>query len=602
MSPLISCEGISKAHGSLELFKNLTLSIFKGDRIGLIGPNGAGKSTLLKILVGLEHPDAGQVVVQKQVRVGYVPQESNFPGKSIKQILREAFTPLTATEEHEIETHIDVTMGRMGFEDPDILATHLSGGWKKRLEIAKQLVTFPDVLLLDEPTNHLDLNGILWLEKFLLRQNFAYLVISHDRYFLENISSKVIEINPAFPKGMFGAEGPYSNFLEKRELFLAGQAEQEKSLNSKVRREIEWLKQNPKARTTKSRSRIQEAERLQRELGEIKGRNQQTNTSEISFSSTDRETRKLLTVKNLAKSMGGKTLFSGVDLNLSPGLRLGLVGANGTGKSTFLKLLSGQIAPDMGTLKRAEGVQTVLFDQHREQLPLKATLRSALSPEGDWVHYRGRTIHVNGWCKKFLFSPDRLDLPVSRLSGGERARILIARLMLKTADILLLDEPTNDLDIPTLEVLEESLREFPGAVVLITHDRYILEETCNLLLGFPGNGKAAFVADYGQWEELLENQKREPAAKSEPKKTSSAQPVKPGAKLSYKEKKELDEMESRIAMADAEVDRCRLRLEDPALANRADALQEACLALHKAEEALNNLYIRWQELEEKQNK
>lgn len=596
MSPLVSCEGIYKAHGSLELFRDLNLSIFKGDHIGLIGPNGTGKSTLLKIIAGKERPDKGEAIAQKMLRIGYVPQESHFQDISVKEVLLESFDSPTPTEEYEKELQIDILITRFGFENPDQMASELSGGWKKRLEIARQLTRYPDLLLLDEPTNHLDLAGILWLEKFLLKQAPTYLVISHDRYFLENVTTKVVEINPTYPKGLFIAEGNYSTFLERREEFLSGQEEREKSLSSKVRREIEWLKQNPKARTTKSRSRIQEAGRLQNELNDIKTRNQKKlASSDIDFTSTERETRKLLAAKNLQKSAQGRSLFSGVDLTLTPGLRLGLVGANGAGKSTLLKILAGQLQPDMGTIKVAEGAQIVLFDQHRETLPMNITLREALSPQGEWVNYHGRSIHVNGWCRRFLFSPGRLDLPISCLSGGERARILIARLMLKPADILLLDEPTNDLDITTLETLEESLSEFPGAVVLITHDRYLLEETCNLLLGFPGDGTAAFIADYGQWETLLaERPKQETTTTTQSK---SIAPQKAQVKLSYKEKKELEEMESRILATEEELAKCQLQVENPQISSDSQKLQEACAKLHEAEKKLSALYERWHELE-----
>ena len=418
----------------------------------------------------------------RSLRVGYIPQENLFDDCPIQDLMLNALDEDIHFSTEYQQAQIAMTLSKMGFTDFTVSAASLSGGWKKRLSLALELIRNPDILLLDEPTNHLDLEGVVWLEKFLWNAPFAYIVISHDRYFLEHITTRMMELNKSYPKGLFTAEGTYSVFLEKRDEFLSGQNQQERSLNSKVRREVEWLKQNPKARTTKSQSRIQEAQRLIQELQEIKSRNT-TNKSQIDFSSSLRSSQKLLMATNLTKSMGERLLFSGVDLLLSPGVRLGIVGLNGSGKTTLLRILAGELMPDKGTIKLADGIKIVYFDQHRAQLPADITLRRALSPEGDTVYYRGQSIHVNSWCRRFLFSSDRLDLPFGHLSGGEKARVHIARLMLQPADILLLDEPTNDLDIPTLEILENSLQDFPGAIVLISHDRYLLDQISNVILG-----------------------------------------------------------------------------------------------------------------------
>jgi ABC transport system ATP-binding/permease protein len=597
MTLYINCESISKSHGSQKLFSDISLSIFKGDHLGLIGPNGSGKSTLLKILAGIEKSDVGTVAPQRFLRIGFIPQESCFPPNTVNEIIMQALDEAKSTE-HEKQVATSILLGKMGFENPNQKATELSGGWKKRLEIAKQLAKEPDLLLLDEPTNHLDLEGVLWLEKFLLRQMFTYIVISHDRYFLENITNRMMELNPSFPKGMFITDSTYSTFLERRDEFLRGQVEYEKSLASKVRREIEWLKQTPKARTTKSRSRIQEAGELIKEFADVKSRNVQS-SAKIDFSSTARQTQKLLAAKNIAKSFEGRSLFSGIDLVLTPGTRLGIIGSNGTGKTTLLKILAGQMSADQGTIKYADGVKVLLFDQHREELPQNLTLRRALAPENDKVNYRGQSIHVNSWCRKFLFSPDRLDFPVSYLSGGEKARVLIARLMVQPADILLLDEPTNDLDIATLETLEESLQEFSGAIVLITHDRYMLEQICNVMLGLAPGGKSALLADYTQWEEL-QKQTASPQKLAEPRK-DSRQPTQTvrSAKLNYNEKRELEQIEKKIELAEEQVTQLQKKIEDPKIASIANTLQEACKELQQAQQILEVLYQRWQELENK---
>lgn len=599
MTLYINCENMSKSHGSQQLFTNIALSIFKGDRIGLIGPNGSGKSTLLKILAGKDKADTGNVAAQRLLRVGYVPQESSFPSISCHDIIMEALAEDARVAEHEREIKTAIILSKIGFEDPACNASELSGGWKKRLELAKQLAKDPDLLLLDEPTNHLDLEGVQWLENFLLRQALTYIVISHDRYFLENVTNKMMELNPSFPKGIFITDCPYSDFLVRRDDFLRGQAEYEKSLASKVRREIEWLKQTPKARTTKSRSRIQEADNLIKEHSDVKSRNIQT-SAKIDFSGTARQSQKLLAAKNIGKSYQGRTLFANIDLVLTPGTRLGIIGSNGTGKTTLLKILAGQLSPDQGTVKVADGAKVLLFDQHREELPQDLTLRRALAPESDKVIYRGQSIHVNSWCRRFLFEPDRLDLPVNRLSGGEKARVLIARLMIQPADILLLDEPTNDLDIATLETLEESLLEFPGAIVLITHDRYMLEQTCNLMLGLAPGGKSALLADYMQWEELKKANVQGQKKAESPKEISQTAPS-PRSKLTYNEKRELEQIGQKVEIVEKEAAHWHEKIDDPAIASNPSELQEACTKLEQAQHTLEKLYHRWQELENKSN-
>lgn len=594
MSPLVTLESIAKSLSGRQLFQDLSFAIFKGDRIGLIGRNGSGKSTLLKMVAGLEVADSGTLSIQRGLRIGYMPQESTFPALSVEEVVLRALAEERTLDEHEKRVKAAIFLGKVGFTEMSQPADKLSGGWKKRLEIARQLAQEPDLLLLDEPTNHLDLEGVLWLEKFLERQAMTFLVISHDRYFLENTTNRMLELGTHYPKGVFASEGGYRLFLERRDTFLKGQVEYERSLASKVRRELEWLSRGPKARTTKSRSRIEAAERLISEHADVKTRNQQNSTS-IDFSGTARETRKLLAAHNLGKSLAGRELFQGIDLILSPGTRLGIIGANGTGKTTLLKLFAGQMSPDKGTIKLADGVRIVLFDQLREELPSHLTLKEALSPTSDRVNYRGQMIHVNGWCQRFLFSPDKLELPVNRLSGGERARILIARLMVQPADILLLDEPTNDLDIETLEILEESLMDFPGAVVLITHDRFLMEEVCNVFIGIDASGKTAQVADYSQWETI--KKEWEEAAKPAPKATpvSPAKKQERRPKLSYREEQELQQIQQQIPLCEKKVAEWQ---EKTSLLQGAE-LQAACVELHLAEEELERLYQRWQELEDK---
>lgn len=592
-SPLINCQSLSKSFGSRALFQDLSLSIFAGNQVGLIGLNGSGKSTFLKILAGLEKPDGGVLSFKRGLKLGYLPQTCEFPHKSPSEILLEALSQ-DERPDYEKEQLVKVWLSKFGFKGNEPEADLLSGGWKKRLGLAKELILSPDVLLLDEPTNHLDLDGVLWLEKFLVKEAPTYLLVSHDRYFLQNMANHVIEIDSLYPRGMFSIAGNYAEFLARKEEFIQGQLQQERSFASKARRETEWLQQGAKARTTKAQARIDNAQEILKTHAQLQMRNRQAR-AKIDFDGSSRETRKLLVAKNVGKSLSGRTLFQHLDFTLSPGTRIGLMGPNGSGKTTLLKLLTGEIEPDQGTIKRADALKTVYFDQHRNQLPSEMTLREALSPNGDYVTFRGQQIHVNGWCKRFLFSSTLLEMPIGKLSGGERARISIAHFMLQPADLLLLDEPTNDLDIPTLEALEESLIDFPGAVVLITHDRCMLDRICNTLLAL-GEEEAAFYADYGQWEAAALAKISTAASKPKEKKVEA---LSPKPKLSFAEKKEYDSIENKISKLEAEVQLLNHRLETTEVATSPQALEDVCKAIGLAETQIEQLYLRWEELEKK---
>ncbi|HEY4255245.1 MAG TPA: ABC-F family ATP-binding cassette domain-containing protein, partial [Chlamydiales bacterium] len=475
----------------------------------------------------------------------------------------------------------------------EISANKLSGGWKKRLGLAKELIQNPDLLLLDEPTNHLDLEGIVWLEKFLAREAPTYLLVSHDRSFLQHTTNRIIEIDSSYPKGMFATDGTYTEFLKHKEQFLSGQLQQERSMATKMRRETDWLRSGAKARTTKSQARIDEAHEIIEEHSQLQQRNKERK-AKIDFAGSERETQKLVVAKNISKEIAGRPLFQHLEFILSPGTRIGLMGPNGSGKTTLLKLIAGELQPDKGTIKRADNLQIVYFDQHRTKLPLDMSLREALSPRGEYVEFRGQKVHVNGWCKRFLFSPDILDLPIGKLSGGERARISIAHLMLQPADVLLLDEPTNDLDIPTLETLEESLFDFPGAVVLITHDRSMLSRICNTLLALGDPEKTEFFPDFAQWEASLEKK-----VKKEKAPALAIPTPQPKTGLSYNEKKEHSQIEKKIETQETEIQQLNQLLMDESMAKDPAKLQEVCTAIGIAEAKLEQLYLRWEELEKK---
>ena len=341
-------------------------------------------------------------------------------------------------------------------------AATLSGGWKKRLAIAEALVQNPDILLLDEPTNHLDLAGIEWLESLLERANFASVVVSHDRYFLENVTNEMVEIDRAYEDGALRVRGNYSAFLEAKEEHLHAQRNRQEALENRVHTEIEWLRRGPKARATKAKARIEKAHKMIGELAEMKTRSN-TSTAQIDFSATNRQAKQLIELDEVSCAIGDRVLFEKLHFRVTSGMRVGLVGPNGSGKTTLLRLLRGDLQPIAGKIRKADPLRMVYFDQNRELDP-DLLLRRALAPDSDAVIYQDQVIHVASWAARFLFTGEDLNRRVGKLSGGERARVLIAQLMLQPADVLLLDEPTNDLDIPTLEILEESLLEFRGAL------------------------------------------------------------------------------------------------------------------------------------------
>ena len=599
MPPLINVRSIAKSFGAEPLFQNVSFTVSEGDRIGLIGPNGSGKSTLLRILAGSVLPDEGEIAVRKRLRMSYVEQVSEFqPGDTVKSIVGTAMEK-SGVSDAERGTRSAETLGRAGFVDLQAEAASLSGGWRKRLAIVEALVQAPDILLLDEPTNHLDLAGIEWLEDVLGRAAFACVVISHDRYFLENVANDTAELSRIYPDGLLRVKGRYSTFLEKKEEFLHAQSKRQEALENLVHSEIEWLRRGAKARTRKSKARIDKAGELMEELADLNARTRST-TAQIDFSSTDRKTKRLIELENVGYTIGERRLFTGLNYVIAAGVRIGLVGPNGSGKTTLLRLLRGEVAPSEGEIRRADRLRIVYFDQTRALDP-NQTLRRALAPEGDSVIYQDRSIHVASWASRFLFKGEQLNQPVERLSGGERARVLIAQLMLQPADVLLLDEPTNDLDIPTLEILEESLLEFRGSLVLVTHDRYMLDRVSTVVLGLDGRGGAERFADYSQWEVWQAEKDEEASGKvSEPEAFAIKSAPATKKKLSYLEAREYAGMEQRIAEAEELLQKKRANAEDPAIASDAAQLVTAHDELEQAQKEVDALYARWAELEGKQ--
>jgi ATP-binding cassette subfamily F protein uup len=593
---LLGCRDLSKAYGVEPLFKGLSFSIHEGDHIGLIGPNGAGKSTLLRILAGQETADDGTSVPRRNLRVGYMPQHPEFPsGASVETVVREALETDSEVDEHDLDQRVAVALSRTGFNDPGADPETLSGGWRARLALARAIAPEPDLLLLDEPTNHLDIESILWLESFLKGQKAAFIVVSHDRYFLQNVAQRMLDIDRMYPEGLLAVEGPYADMLEARDALLSQQANYRESLSNHVRREVAWLRRGAKARTSKSKSRIDAAQRSIEELEQSRRRAVST-AVRVDLASSGRKTKRLWSARDVSRSYGETTIIRDLDLLLTPGARLGVIGANGSGKTTLLRMIVGDLEPDTGTIEKADNLRVVYFDQDRRSLDTRLTLKRALAPEGDSVVYRDSSVHIVTWARRFGFSREQLDTQVEKLSGGERARIHLARLMLRPADLLVLDEPTNDLDIATLEVLEESLLEFQGALVLVIHDRHVIDRVTTEILALDGSGNVQRFADYRQWEA---SRRSADSKRSEKRSARQSKPSKPRArKRSYLEQREWEGMEENIQAAETALSEARSATEDPSIATDSVRLLERLAALENAPAVVDRLYARWAELEQ----
>ncbi len=605
-SPVISLQDATKAYGERPLFSDLSLVLTEGERVALIGQNGCGKSTLLKALAGEVELDSGRVNVSKGVRIAYVSQEDRFVQQASVVEVIDAYLLAKGFEHHEIARRSSMYLGLAGFDDFNVSLSTLSGGWRKRLSLACALAEEPDCLLLDEPTNHLDIESIEWLEQLLDGLECAIVFVSHDRYFIERVASRVIEVNTMYPRHYIAAPGGYADFIEYREEMLGQLRQQRDSLANKVRREVDWLRQGVKARTTKSRARINEAHRL---IGDLKSAAVTERPSiDLEFATTQRKTKELLKAERVAQEIEGRTLFSNVSLVLSPGSRLAIVGPNGSGKTTLVRTLLGELPPTAGRIVRAPNLHVAFMDQARSQIREGLKLREFLCPDGDSVVFGGESIHVAAWAARFLFSHNHLARDLAALSGGEKARAILAKSMLQRADVLVFDEPTNDLDIGTLENLEEGFASFPGAIVLITHDRYLLDRSASMVLGL-ASGQAAIFGSYAQWEAhrndlrridksvAEESSQRSSSGATGGETTAAGASSKTAKRLSYKDARDLSMIEELISKAEDRVAETRRQIDSGEYATDAAKLTQLCETLSEQQQEIEKLYARWQELE-----
>ncbi|MCH8179285.1 MAG: ATP-binding cassette domain-containing protein [Proteobacteria bacterium] len=631
------------AFGHVALLDHTEFALETGERIGLIGRNGTGKSSLLKIMVGMDRLDDGQVQVQKGIELAYVPQEPSFTagatvastvseGLAEVKALRERFeahaegddldalmTQIEARNGWNWEQRVEETLQRLHL-DADLLIEGLSGGMKKRVALARALVASPDVLFLDEPTNHLDLDAITWLEDLLKAFKGSIVLISHDRAFLDNVCTRIVELDRGILRSYPGNFAAYQE-LKARE--LADEAVANARFDKLLAQEEVWIRKGVEARRTRSVARVK---RLQDLRSERASRRDVTGRVKLEVSQGDRGGKIVAELEGVSKAFGGRTVvrdFSGIILR---GDKVGLVGPNGAGKSTLLKMILGELAPDSGTIKQGANLQIAYFDQMRDHLNLDATLADFISPGSEWIEINGSRKHVMGYLQDFLFAPARANSPVRTLSGGERNRLLLARLFAKPSNVLVLDEPTNDLDIDTLDLLEDLLAEYPGTVFLVSHDRRFLDNVVTSTIVAEGDGLwREYEGGVEDW--LIQSRRAQAIAAGKPGAATIASAVKqapaadtrtpvavatdtapaaPAAaavvaaqkrKLSYKEQRELDELPARIEALEEEQAELNKALADPEVYQKEGANVATLHARVEAiDEALLTLLARWEEL------
>jgi ATP-binding cassette subfamily F protein uup len=609
---LLSASELEHRFSARPLFEGVNFTIADGDRVGLIGPNGAGKSTLLKILSGQMAPDGGTLARRGGLRVAFLAQVPELaPELTVRVAVREGLPGGRDDHDWQHEARLDEVLSKLdlagaGSVGPETVIGSLSGGWRKRVALARALVAEPDLLLLDEPTNHLDVDSILWLEKLLASARFATITVTHDRLFLQRVSNRILELDRRNPGGLLDVAGDYTTYLERKAAAMAAQERREDVLRNTLRRETEWLRRGAAARTTKQDARIQRHGTLSEEVAELTVRNR-VRSVDLDFQGVGKKPKRLVEARGVGKSYDGRVVFNGIDLFVGPGSRVGLLGPNGCGKSTLLRVLLGQEEPSTGTVLRSDILQVASFEQDRGSLDPDATVVDTVCPDGDFVAFRGSRQHRHGYLERFLFRPEQMNMTVGQLSGGEQARLLVARLMLRPANLLVLDEPTNDLDLATLTVLEDALTSFDGAVLLVTHDRFFLDQVATEIIAFhaqPGEaGQVTSFADVAQWEQWHVQQSAQAATA---RKSGGGGGTGAGAsagdagkrkKLGFKDQRDWETIEARIAVAEAKVTELEGLCAQPEVAVDAPRLLGIMTEIEAGRAEVDRLYSRWAELE-----
>jgi ATPase subunit of ABC transporter with duplicated ATPase domains len=622
MSNILTATDITVRYNERAILDSATLGIQEGDRIGLVGRNGCGKTTFLRILAGLQSPDSGDVSRRRDLVVSYLPQDFTLDAtKNVYENIRSGgehvlkliadfeSLPHDSEQHHELEhriqalegwtldRRIEVAMSHLNCPEGDRRIDTLSGGEKRRVAMCRAIVSRPDFLMLDEPTNHLDPESIEWLAEFLEKVGCTFLVVTHDRYFLDRVVTRIIELSDGT---FWNHEGNYTDYLLDKAERQAADATIEHKRQMFLKKELAWVRQGPRAQRSKQKNRFERYYDTAAQEGPIVEED-----VELVIPPPPQLGNRTVEVSNLGMELGGRRLFNGFNFTFANGQRVGVAGRNGLGKTTFLRILIGQMAPTDGTVKVGQLTKFNYVDQGRLQLNEERTVLDEVSDGTEFVQWGSATLSVRSYLKRFLFADERITTQVKYLSGGERSRLLLARILKTGGNFLILDEPTNDLDLSTLRVLEEALVAFPGVVLVVSHDRYFLNRVCTDILAFEGDGRIAHSV--GDYEYYLEKRKRAvekaKAWESEVKsavKQSTAPPAKAARprKLSFKETRELEGMEAQIQSVEAEIGRIEALFASPDF-HRTYATQtnELNAQLAEAKENLTKLFARWEELE-----
>jgi ATP-binding cassette subfamily F protein uup len=639
---LFTLRSVHKDFGIKEILRDASFSLDEGDKVGLIGTNGSGKSTLLKMIAGLEPFDSGDFWVNPGAKVVYLPQQPDFDADHtvLEQVFADAgesmalireyedlshhlaqgtgdtnrlmaqisavTEKITAADAWDLETSAKVILSKLGIEDFDAKVGDLSGGYRKRVAIAAALLSDPDALLMDEPTNHLDAESVEWLQSYLSGFRGALLLITHDRYFLDQVTNRILEIDRG---DLYSYAGNYAYYLEKKALAEASEVSSQKKHAGVLRRELEWLKRGPKARSTKQKARIDR-------IGDMQNREFKQVLGKVDISTAGRRIgKKVIELENVAKGYEGRTLFKGFTYAFAPDDRVGIIGPNGVGKSTLMNVITGRLEPDDGTVEMGTTIHVGYFDQHSDDLfknPEQRVIEYLKETAELVTTADGSTITASQMLERFLFTPNQQYAPLHKLSGGERRRLFLLQVLMSAPNLLILDEPTNDLDVQTLGVLEEYLEEFNGCVIVVSHDRYFLDRTVNTIFSFEGHGvlrqypgNYSLYLDYKKAEQEREAEQQRNAAKSvnpSPKAVTATQEKDTNEtkskKLSYKEKREYEQLEIQIPELEAEkeaIEKC-LYGDAPSDYEAVTRLSEQLAALSARIDAATE---RWMDLAER---
>jgi ATP-binding cassette subfamily F protein uup len=617
MSSILAANSITVRYNDRVVLDGLTMSIDERDRIGMVGRNGSGKSTFLRILAGLQQADSGEVTRRRELMVGYLPQEFSLdPKLNVEQNVREGarhildlihdFETLPAEShrhhdiEHQINIHdgwnldtrIAIAMEKLNCPAPTREITALSGGEQRRVALARAIISQPDLLILDEPTNHLDTESIEWLAEFLENYPGAFLMVTHDRYFLDRIASSIAELSNG---KVYTYTGNYTDYLLSKAEREATIEVTEHKRQMFLRRELAWVRRGPKAQTKKAKSRMDH-------YFEVAGEKPPEIDKDVDLVIPPPPplANRIVELQNVGIELGGKQLFSGLDLNFAAGQRIGVFGRNGLGKTTFLKIVLGQLAPTTGTVKIGQLTKFNYVDQGRLQLNEDRTVLDEISDGSEFVIFGEHRLSLRAYLKRFLFTDDRITTLVKHLSGGERSRLLLARILKNGGNFLMLDEPTNDLDLATLRVLEEALIAFPGVVVVVSHDRYFLNRVCTAILSFEGHGRLFYSE--GIYDYYLEKKARnaaQPVMLTSRASTAADANKSKARKLTFKEQRELEGIEEVIHVAEKKVQEMEALFLDPDFNRKfGHKTAEIQRELTDAKAKVAELYKRWEELEE----